>query len=123
MSFKIARILLFISGLFPTIVGIYYYFYFLTAPQFHFVEHIAFTNLIFSGITILILVSFELKPTSTKPWVLFLIIFNILWTSGNDTYAALRNYSIEKVIFPYPIFPLTLGVIAIFLLSLELKRE
>lgn len=95
MNLKIAKILLIIASLFPISVGIYYYFFFISFTDFRYIEHIAFTNLIYSGVALFTLAAFGPKP-NPKPWVLFLIFFNLIWTIGNDTCATVRFFCTYK---------------------------
>jgi hypothetical protein len=121
MKNKIAKILLTIAGLFPLCVGIYYYLFFMNFPVFRFMEHIAFTNLISTGVVTLTLI--WNNPIPVKKWIFLLLLFIIIWTSGNDSYALLRQYYFSKLIFPFAIIPLLAGSVGLGLLASEVKNE
>lgn len=124
MYLKIARLLLIAASLLPISVGSYYYLHFALSSSFGYIEHIAFTNLVYSGVALFTLSFFGLKR-DPKPWVLFLIFFNLYWTIGNDTYATVRFFASTNDIlpFPFPVIPLVLGTIAAILITIELKNE
>ncbi len=119
--FKIARVLMFITGLFPFSVGVYHYFFNILHGQFNFMEHIAFTNLIATGLTICLLVYFELDKK--KLWVILYLLFMLIWVGGNDAYALVRNYFYGTGAFPIALFPSAIGLVALALLSWELRSE
>jgi len=119
--YSVARILIILAGCFPLIVGTYFFSQNIIHSRFNMIEHVAFTNLVSTGVTIITLGVFALPLNKT--WVLSLLLFVLLWTGGNDSYALMRNYFTGSGLFPFAIFPSSLGIIALFLLSLDLRHE
>lgn len=120
-TFKLARVLIFITGIFPFSVGTYFYIYHILHKEFNFIEHIAYTNLIATGGTICVLSYFELEKK--KVWVIVHLLFLLIWVAGNDAYALIRNYFYGTGTFPFALFPSALGILSLILLSWDLLNE
>lgn len=114
-NFAIA--LLILGSLFPICVGTFLYIYYAFLPGMHLVEHVAFTNLIASGFTLLILAISFAKTKNNLLLIFFLILS--MWVGGNDTYILLRNYIQVKNIFPIAVIPFTVHIIGLAMLSFD----
>jgi hypothetical protein len=117
----LARILIAIGALFPITVGTYYYIIYIRLPGLHLIEHVAFTNLLASGIAILTLTLFAFK--TMQLWAIALLTFLTMWVGGNDSYILLNNFVQHKNIFPYAIIPFILSCTGLFILSKEISLD
>lgn len=111
-----------LAGLFPFTVGTYFFITNLKSSNFNMVSHVAFTTLISLGVTISTLGYFGLAKASEN-WVVMLLMFIVIWSGGNDSYALLRSHFLGSNVFPFAVIPTTLGMIAIFLITLDIKNE
>ncbi len=121
--FKISRVLLFVSGLFPLFVGLYSYAKLFISNNFSFYSHIAFTNLVSTGFTICICSYFGLKEKNI--WIILFLFLIMIWSGVNDLYATMRVYYSDPnlIIFPFPIIPVSLSFVAFVLISLDFRKN
>ncbi len=121
--FKISRILLFLSGLFPLVIGLFNYVNLLLNNNFSLYSHIAFTNLVSTGLTICFCSYYGLKKKNI--WLILFMFLLMCWTGANDLYATMRIFYSTPglMLFPYPLIPVSLSFIAFLLISLDLKKN
>jgi hypothetical protein len=122
---KIAKNLLFITGLFPICVGGFYYISSLNSSIPMIERHVANTNLIAVGF-LTILLALQMEYDEFRLASLYTGIFLLLWSGGNDFYILMRNAFFPEstfFVFPFPIFPLTLGSISLFMQSYYLSDQ
>ena len=120
-KFLTGTLFLFAMGLFPTFVGIRQYL--APTPGFNVYYHVAFTNLITVGISIITVTYFGLWKTQSK-WSWYFLLFILIWTPTNDLYAIYRSYLSTLYNIRVPIFPIVTGSIGLFLtFSKIFKKE
>lgn len=117
---NIAIALLIFGSIFPICVGSFLYLYYAFLPGMHLIEHVAFTNLIASGFTGLVLIISFIKTKNNL--LLLFFLFLSMWVGGNDTYILLRNYALFKNVFPIALIPFTSHIIGLAILSFNLEE-
>jgi hypothetical protein len=124
-KFKIGRWLCLFSGAFPIFVGGYRLWELAKNPPDDpwvlALSHVAYANLVMTGIMIVVLALLELPRKSRVAWGL--ILLGDLWAGGNDTFAVASLYINSNGPFPISIFPLTLGLMGLFLSHGYVFRE
>lgn len=114
---NIGRKLILIAGLFPLIVGIYFYVNSVilskSDPTYYFISSVAFANLMVNGVVIIFLALNAKLEGGWAWWLLLVICFGI---GVHDSIASILFWRESPGVFwPIPFIPTTLTLIGLFL--------
>lgn len=123
------------AGLFPICVGSYNYYLTLRNKDLSFWSdvffgenrsqgmslqdllyvnsHVGFTNLILTGVVVNVI--FLCAIRKSEKWAWWLVVFILVWAGSNDLVASAWYFFKSGKLFPFPIFPMSLGTIALVL--------
>ena len=107
-----------LAGLFPLTIGAINFVQNITlGAGFSSIHHIAFTNLIFSGVTLITLGHLWQKRPSFGIKIFTLAL--LLWVGGNDLMAIVMANLRGSSLPLWPVFPIILGTVGLILMQKE----